>query len=627
MCGFSGILFNNDTWRGTKLVQKCLDDMSKVILHRGPDDHSKFISEEDRLGLTFQRLSILDLSISARQPMLSKCRKWIIIYNGEIYNFKELRNKINTNRNYWKTTSDTEVVLECIVKFGFSKAVEMLNGMFAIAAYCFQSKAVWLARDKFGEKPIYYSFDRKNGFFFSSEIKCLQKVPFFEKNISIEAISNYLRYGYVPDPLSILKNTFKLEAGTLLKFSNKDGLKTKKYWDSVKVFNSISEKKFKGSFKDAANEAKERLDISCKNRLTSDVPIGLFLSGGIDSSNLAYSLYRQNKSIETFSVGFNDKKTNELKYAREIAKKFETKHNEILIEEKECLNEINNVTSSFDEPFSDPSQIPTFLLSKFTRKKVKVAISGDGADELFGGYPRYQKISKAWNLIKKYPRFFKKTLNNLSFKMSPSHIKFINSLGKKIKKNSHFELKELYKDEMSRWRPDEDIYNLSDLDTRPFDGDINLVSSITDFRSLMLRDIITYLPSNLLVKADRASMANSLEVRNPFLDDELVKFAWSLPDSYINFDISKAILKNILLEKFSTEFINRPKQGFEPPLGKWMRGPLKNWITDILLYDDGFLDKKKIETLFKLFLKGENKLTYKLWTIIMFKTWKLENYS
>ena len=166
MCGFSGILFNNDTWRGTKLVQKCLDDMSKVILHRGPDDHSKFISEEDRLGLTFQRLSILDLSISARQPMLSKCRKWIIIYNGEIYNFKELRNKINTNRNYWKTTSDTEVVLECIVKFGFSKAVEMLNGMFAIAAYCFQSKAVWLARDKFGEKPIYYSFDRKNGFFF-----------------------------------------------------------------------------------------------------------------------------------------------------------------------------------------------------------------------------------------------------------------------------------------------------------------------------------------------------------------------------------------------------------------------------------------------------------------------------
>lgn len=627
MCGFSGILFNNDSWRGTRLVQKCLDDMSKVILHRGPDDHSKFISEEDKLGLTFQRLSILDLSISARQPMLSKCRKWIIIYNGEIYNFKELRKKINTNKNYWKTTSDTEVVLECIVKFGFPKAVEMLNGMFAIAAYCFQSKAVWLARDKFGEKPIYYSFDQKNGFFFSSEIKCLQKVPFFKKNISIEAISNYLRYGYVPDPLSILKNTFKLEAGTLLKFSNKDGLKTKKYWDSVKVFNSISEKKFKGSFKDAANEAKERLDISCKNRLTSDVPIGLFLSGGIDSSNLAYSLYRQNKSIETFSVGFDDKKTNELKYAREIAKKLETKHNEILIEEKECLNEINNVTSSFDEPFSDPSQIPTFLLSKFTRKKVKVAISGDGADELFGGYPRYQKISKAWYLIKKYPPFFRKILNNLSFKMSPSHIKIINSFGKKIKKNSHLELKELYKDEMSRWRPDEDIYNQSDLDSRSFDGDIKLVSSITDFRSLMLRDIITYLPSNLLVKADRASMANSLEVRNPFLDDELVKFAWSLPDSYINFNIGKAILKNILLEKFSTEFINRPKQGFEPPLGKWMRGPLKNWITDILLYDDGFLNKKKIETLFKLFLKGENKLTYKLWTIIMFKTWKLENYS
>ena len=624
MCGFSGFILKKEAWLGNKLVEKYLNDMGQAILHRGPDDQGKFISEKDRIGLVFQRLSILDLSKLGRQPMFSKCKRWMIAYNGEVYNFRELKKNISIRADYWTSNTDTEVILENISKLGFTETISKLNGMFAIAAYCFKTKTLWLARDKFGEKPLYYSLDNKKGIFFSSEIKSFNKIPFFTRKINANAVANYLRYGYVPDPLSILQNSFKLAPGKILKFKEEECFKTFSYWNTNEIFEKCNSNQFKGSYKDAVEETKARIDNSCKNRLLADVPVGAFLSGGIDSSNLIYSFNRQNININTFSVGFHDTKTNELQYAKEIAKKFDTKHHEIIIGEKQCLEEIQNIATSYDEPFADPSQIPTFLLSKYTRKRVKVAISGEGADELFGGYPRYNKITDYWKKTKDIPLFLKKFFHHISLKSSPSSTKFIYSIGKKMRKLSHLSLDELYKDEMSKWRPDEYIYHKTDLD---FIENGNFKNDIVDFRKLMLKDMNSYLPGNLLVKVDRASMTNSLEVRSPFLDENLIKFVWSLPNEYINIKNSKAILKDILSEKVSEEFIQRPKQGFEPPLEKWMRGPLKEWIGDLLSLDDNYLDKKKINKTYNIFLNGEKKLTYKVWTIIMFKAWKLHNFS
>ncbi len=318
---------------------------------------------------------------------------------------------------------------------------------------------------------------------------------------------------------------------------------------------------------------------------------------------------------------------NESKYAYEISKNLKTNHNEKILNNNDCINVIPDVVKFFDEPFSDPSQIPTFLLSRFARKKIKVAISGDGADELFGGYPRYKKISKLWINLKKSPKFLQKYIQYFPFFLSNSKYRFIKSFGKKIRRLSHGCIESLYNDELSRWRPDEGMYQRDTIVNSNFNKLFNYQkTSISDYRYVMFRDLITYLPSNLLVKVDRASMANSLEVRNPYLDPSLARFAWSLPDKYIyknNHD--KFILRDILSKKFSSKIYARKKQGFEPPLDLWLKGPLKDWAYEIIEKSDDIVKNDKLKLFFESFLKGEKKLTYKLWTLIMFKAWREHN--
>ena len=525
MCGFVGIYLNDTARLEEERYETVLKKMSKVIDHRGPNDHGIFINKKNKLGLAFQRLSILDLNKNANQPMLSKNKDWIVVYNGEIYNHQQLKKLINIQPNFWQTSSDTEVALELIAKYGFLKAIPKFNGMFAIAAYCFSTKTLWLARDKFGEKPLYYNYTETEGLLCGSDITSFFLYPKFKKSLSKEATAQYIRYGYVPDPLCILESTYKLEPGNIIKYDKINLIKKIQYWDSMKVYSDIKQKQFKGSFDDAKAELKYKLDVSTKNRLVSDVPVGIFLSGGIDSSNIALSLYRQKKEQKTFSIGFNDLKTNELGYANLIANNLKTQHFTKIINEKDCINEIENIVQAYDEPFSDPSQIPTYLLCKFAKKKITVALSGDGADELFGGYPRYKNILNIWRKIEKYPNFFSDILINLSEKFSYSDNSQLRSLGKKLRKISHKNLDSLYRDALSRWRPDENLYDKNILENSNFDKSNNKESlNISNHRYLMLKDIITYLPSSLLVKIDRASMANSLEVRNPFLDSDLVKF-------------------------------------------------------------------------------------------------------
>ena len=622
MCGFVGMFLNDSSSLEEDRYRNILKKMSEVIEHRGPDNHDIFLHNKNNLGLAFQRLSIIDLNKNANQPMISRDKDWIIVYNGEVYNFNKLRKDVCSDKSFWRTSSDTEVVLEHIAKYGFLNSIPKFNGMFAIAAYCFSKKTLWLARDKYGEKPLYYNYTNKEGIIFSSDIRSLFLYPYIRKQISIESFSQYMRYGFVPEPLCILKNTYKIEPGSIIKYNKENLIKKLKYWDSFEKYTESNSNKFKGSFNDAKNQFKSLIDSSVKDRLTSDVPLGIFLSGGVDSSNLVLSLKRQKVDTKTFSIGFNDKKTNETFYANKIAQKLNTKHYEKFINDKDCLNEITNIVKAYDEPFSDPSQIPTFLLCKFAKKNVTVALSGDGADELFCGYPRYYDTLKFWSKIENNPKLISQIYKTLAMKLSSSENKILRSMGKKLRKRSHRSLESIYRDQMSRWRPDECIYDYNILNNSNYDKASSYNNKISKLRFLMLTDIMTYLPSNLLVKIDRASMANSLEVRSPYLDADIVNFTWSLPDDYIFRNNEKILLKSILAEKFSDDIVHRKKQGFEPPLYKWLQGPLKGWTEDLIYSQDNYLNKKTCIKILNRLQSGEKKLTYKLWTIIMFKAWK-----
>ena len=393
MCGFVGLYLNNNYNVEVRKLVSILNNMTNTLSHRGPDHKDFYINEKEKLAFGFQRLSIIDLKSSANQPMISKNKDWVIIFNGEIYNYKTLKDRLKRKKNYWKSNSDSEVALECISQYGFYNAIKKLNGMFAIAAYCISKKTLWLARDRFGEKPLYYNYDTTYGFTFASELRAFSYFPNFKKQICQNALSQYLRYGYVPEPLSIFKKTYKLEPGYVIKFDKKNQLLKKDYWDSIKSFVSAKKNKFKGTFEDAKEKVKRHIDYSIKNRLVSDVPLGIFLSGGIDSSNLVLSLYRQNITANTFSIGFHNNNNNEIDFANKVAKTLKTKHSYKYVNKRDCIENIQSVVNAYDEPFSDPSQIPTYMLCKFVKKKITVAISGEGADELFGGYPANSKLS------------------------------------------------------------------------------------------------------------------------------------------------------------------------------------------------------------------------------------------
>ncbi len=627
MCGFSGYVLSDKVWQNESHTKEDLANISKLIYHRGPDDNGIYTNTDNKLGIAFQRLSIIDLSGHAKQPMISQNMDWVIVFNGEVYNYLSLKKILSEKGVTWKTSSDTEVVLECIANYGFRKGITMLDGMFAIAAFNLKDRSLWLARDKFGEKPIYYGKDKKSSFFFSSDLKALMGSKYFSKNINYSSATEYLRYGYVPDSLSILENTHKLSPGKILKYDMSKKIKLDKYWDTYSEFLNMREKPFKGTYHNAKEEIIDKIKTATRTRLASDAPIGAFLSGGIDSSNLVLSLKVQGIDIDTFSIGFKDENKNEADYANEVAHELNTNHNEKILDDKDCINIIPDVVKFFDEPFSDPSQIPTFLLSRFARKKIKVAISGDGADELFGGYPRYKNISKMWKKLARAPKFLQQKIEPLPYILSNSKYKFLKSFGKKIRKISHSSIESLYNDELSRWRPDEGMYEKNFDAKSNFNQVFNYqVSDISDYRYMMFRDLITYLPSNLLVKIDRASMANSLEVRSPYLDPSLVKFVWSLPDNFLfKENIDKFILRDVLSKKFSNKIYARKKQGFEPPLDLWLKGPLKDWAYDIVEKNDDLVNSNKLKFFFQSFLKGEKKLTYKLWSLIMFKAWRYQN--
>jgi asparagine synthase (glutamine-hydrolysing) len=631
MCGFAGIFASN---LGQRLItQNILENMGSKILHRGPDDGGCWINETNELGLVHRRLSILDLSPNGHQPMHSNSGIYTIAFNGEIYNHLELRNQLK-NIN-WRGTSDTETLLEAFDNWGVEKTLSLSRGMFAFALWNKKTKELILARDRFGEKPLYYGWCN-NTFLFGSELKSLKTHPSFINEVDSQSLSNFIYTGFITQSKSIYKNISKLDPGSILTLnSSNNSCKISKYWDSESLIMSSTSNIFKGTEIEASQLLEDLLVNVLSEQMMADVPLGAFLSGGVDSSLIVALMQRQSSSkIKTFTIGFDDKKYNEAIYAKDVANYLKTDHTEVYLSSKDALETVPLLPELYDEPFADSSQIPTYLVSKVTKEKVTVSLSGDAGDELFCGYNRYIAAEKYWSAISKTPNLLRKSLYKILTNINPIvYDKLLGSLtnnkqiGNLIHKGSEIlisaDIEDLYSKLISQNNLTDNIMKselkLSINHSSKFD-------KLSVVERMMAYDLINYLPDDILVKVDRAAMHTSLETRVPFLDHRVVNFAWSLPIDYkYKNGTSKKILRNILYKHVPKNLIERPKMGFGVPLDYWLRNALKDWGENLLMNKnidhDAFFNTKALNKLWLEHQKGKKNNGKKLWNILMFLAW------
>ncbi|PCJ15900.1 MAG: asparagine synthase (glutamine-hydrolyzing) [Candidatus Cloacimonadota bacterium] len=642
MCGITGFIDFKSQLKNRSLP--ILKKMTNAIIHRGPDADGHFISTDSRLALGHRRLSILDLSNAGSQPMFSTSRQYIIVFNGEIYNFKDLKSKLEIIKKItWRGNSDTEVLLEYIETYGFEETLKALNGMFSIALFDKKENKLFLARDRAGEKPLYYGA-QGDFFYFGSELKSLVKHDCFDKQINRDALCSFLRHSYIPAPLSIYNGISKLLPGMFLEVNiiTKEQ-KLSYYWDPLKVKQDINI--FSGDEMEAKSELNKLLLDAVKIRMQSDVPLGAFLSGGIDSSLIVSLMQTQSQNrVKTFTIGFEEDQYNEAKFAKDVANHLKTDHTEMYVSSKQTLDVIPNLARYWDEPFADASQIPTFLVSQIAKSKVSVCLSGDGGDELFSGYDRYLWTEKIWNKIKVLPHFLRSNISTIVSKINPQTFNFLCNCIKTLSKNklqfnnfsgkitklspalSSSNVYELYYSLLSHWSKPQNIV----IDGRET---INITNRIKNYKFkeeiiewAMFCDFNNYLPDDILTKVDRATMAVSLEGRVPLLDHRVIEFSWKLPRNMrIKNGTTKSILRNILYDYVPKKLIDRPKKGFSIPMDTWLKGPLKEWACDLLSEDklkrEGYFNPKPIITKLNEYLKGNGGWHYHLWDILMFELW------
>ena len=640
MCGLAGIL----TQTSSSNCEDSLRKMGQSLVHRGPDDEGIWMDPTAGIGLAHQRLSVIDLSSEGRQPMLSASGRYVIAYNGEVYNFLELRKKLDhAGGSQWRGHSDTEVILAAIEKWGLPQALTEFVGMFAFALWDKEKRVLTLARDRIGIKPLYYGW-MGNTFLFGSELKALKAHPEFEGRVDREALSLLMRFNYIPAPRSIYQNIFKLQPGTFL--SVKDGKEESTcYWSFGEIAREGAWEGFEGTREEAVDQLDALLGSAVKLRMASDVPLGAFLSGGIDSSVIVALMQKQSQqAVKTFSIGFEEKNFDEAPHAQKVARHLGTDHTELYVSSQEALSIIPRLPNLYDEPFADSSQVPTFLLSQLTRKKVTVSLSGDGGDELFCGSDRYFSWKNFWRKFSWIPGPGRKLLAGLIKAIpgsaldagGPALSRMFDRFGRIGTLSERFSRlgnalatggpEGFYLQGISHWvGPGSLVLGTAEPDTA-----LTRPSSWGDFSvpemKMMLLDGTHYLPDDILTKVDRASMGVGLEARVPMLDHRVVEFSWKLPMAMkVHDGQSKWILRQVLNKYVPRELVERPKMGFGVPLDSWLRGPLKEWAGDLLnettLRQDGFLDPVPVLRKWKEHSSGDYNWQYFIWNVLSFQSW------
>ena len=633
MCGITGFLDLSTSRMNRAELIPTVTRMSEAICHRGPDDQGLWADEEAGLALGFRRLAILDLSPTGHQPMSSADGRYMMAYNGEVYNFGELRDELAALGHKYRGTSDTEVMLAGFVQWGLEAAVKHFNGMFAIAVWDRKEKVLHLIRDRLGVKPLYYGWC-KDVLLFGSELKALRAHPAFDAVIDRDSLSLFLRHSYIPVPHSIYKNINKLPPATILSIPANGGRQnatTTTYWSMREAVEQGKQNPFRGSANEAVSELDTLLRESVRLRMIADVPLGAFLSGGIDSSAIVALMQAQSRiPVRTFTIGFHEGSHNEAVYAKAVASHLGTDHTELYITPETAMAVIPNLPTLYDEPFSDPSQIPTYLVSQLARRHVTVSLSGDGGDELFGGYTRYARSSRVWDWMGWMPAYGRRAAGSVlsRVRLPEDHPYALN--------DKFYALAELFKSGqadgvyqrvMSHWaQPDLVViggHEPSTLFRTP-----SAWPEIPEFiQRMMYLDMMTYLPDDILVKLDRASMGVSLEGRVPYLDDHRVaEFAWRLPlDLKIRGGVGKWILRQVLYRYVPKEMVERPKMGFGIPVAAWLRGPLREWAESLLdenrLRQEDNFNPEPIREKWAEHLAGKYNWQYYLWDVLMFQAW------
>jgi len=627
MCGITG--FCDFSKKTTKEI---LVNMTDVLHHRGPNDSGYSFYEHDNanIGLGHRRLSILDLSKHGHQPMSFENLE--IVYNGEVYNFKDIREELQEHGYIFESDSDTEVILKAYHKWGI-EAVDKFNGMFAIAIYDKTVNKLVLIRDRSGIKPLYY-YENDEIFLFGSELKSFHENDMFEKKIDFDALAQYFHYGYIPQPYSIFKQTKKLLSGHYLEYDLKNKKSTlKKYWD-VKDFYNLPKKDI--SYEDAKEELEELLISSFNYRMVSDVPVGVFLSGGYDSSVVASILQKSSQhKIKTFSIGFHEEGYNEAHHAKKVAKHLGTEHTEYYCTQKEALEILPTLPDIYDEPFGDSSAIPTILVSKLAKRDVTVALSADAGDEIFGGYGKYKTCLKYNDFFSKFPKCTHNSLSFLFNNIDPMKIPVlknqynIDSRFKKVaeilKSNSTVSAMK-YTSHMFTEYEIIKLFNKDYVELKTyFDTSDELDNSNDELNKMLAIDYQTYLPDDILTKVDKATMSVSLEGREPFLDYRIVEYVAQLPSSYkMSKTQTKIILKDIVHKYIPKEMMDRPKMGFGVPISEWFRDELKEYFYIYLSeekLENAGLNSKEVMRQRDEYLDGLNINTRRLWFILMYMMW------
>ncbi|MGE5534034.1 MAG: asparagine synthase (glutamine-hydrolyzing) [Acidobacteriota bacterium] len=638
MCGIAGVLISARISK--EQVEHYARSMSDSLAHRGPDDFGVWSDPDYGIALSHRRLSIVDLSPAGHQPMISSDGRYVMILNGEIYNFQDLRSEVEARGIKLRGHSDTEVVIELFALCGIEMTVRRLIGMFAIAVWDRRARTLTLIRDRLGIKPVYWA-KFNDAFLFGSELKALRSYPGWSPRLNHEAIAAYLRHNYVPAPHSVYEGVYKLEPGSILTLPWGKDVSIEKFWDARSVACAGLANPLRLDDREMVERLETLLRDAVRRRMVADVPLGAFLSGGIDSSTVVALMQDSSaRPVRTYSIGFESAGYDESKHAAEVARHLRTEHTELVVTAKEAIDVIPKLPEFYDEPFADSSQIPTYLVSAMTRRHVTVALSGDGGDELFGGYTRYTFAQRFWRNLSLFPQPLRQTVAGLLQAVPPEKCSRlferlpppfrVNQAGDKLHKlASILALRDpdaLYRRLVTHWEPATIMPGVVEPTGVLWDTSVR-----KDFSGLLERmqfvDMVTYLPDDILTKVDRASMAVGLEARVPLLDHRVVEFSWRIPrEKLIQNRISKWPLRQILYRHVPPELIDRPKMGFGIPLGEWLRGPLRDWAEALLserrLREVGILDVARIRRAWTEHLSGQFNWQYPLWDVLMLEAWR-----